>query len=127
MKYHLPVALALVLAFSGCSTLAQIGAVAAPSGSVTSVAPAAMNAAKKGLIAAHALHTATAEGLTIAAESGTIRGANAVTAKVWLDKSESYLIAADGLVKLGDAPGITAKIAAATSLMSEVNAAIGSK
>ena len=93
-------------------------------GTVSQVAPDAMAAAKKALIAAHGLHEATADSLAAAANANICKGACATQAKDYLDKSEAALKAADSAVALGDAPGINAKIAGATALISQVNSLI---
>jgi len=121
-----PLIMALT-SIGGCTTLDAIAAVASPTGSVASVAPAAMNTAKKALTTSHALHEAAADALTIAAQSGVCHGVCAGTAKTYLNQSEAYLVAADKLVALGDAPGIQAKIGAANSLVAQVETLIGSK
>lgn len=100
-------------------------AVTATTGSVSDVAPDAMMAAKKGLIAAHSTHEAAAIGLRIAAQSGVLHGTDAAKAKDILDQSEAYLTAADNLVALGDAQGIEAKISLANTLSAQVQALIG--
>lgn len=118
----------LVLAFftlSACSNLDTLGA--ATTGTISSVAPAAVNKAKQALTAAHDVHASTARLLTIAANTDLCHATCASTAKVYLDKSEEALVAADKLVVLGDAPGINAKIAAAQALIGNVNSLIGSK
>jgi hypothetical protein len=86
-----------------------------------------MLAAKKSLIAAHALHEAAADALLAAANANVCKGQCAVTAKQYLDQSAAGLAAADNLVALGDAQGIEAKIAGATALISQVQTLIGSK
>lgn len=121
---HLAFPLILALAgLSGCTALQA--ATAATTGTISSLAPAAMLSAKKGLTAAHLAHEAAADGLIIAAKTGVLHGSAASTAKVWLDQSESYLIAADAAAKLGDAPGIQDKISSANTLIAKVQAAIG--
>ncbi len=121
MKSHIVLGFILVLSLSGCN------AIQATSGTVTDVAPQAMLAAKKSLIAAHSLHEAAADALTVAATTDLCKATCAVQAKAYLDQSESYLVAADALVKLGDAPGISAKISGATALISQVQALTGKK
>lgn len=111
----------------GCSTLQAIGGLNQPVGSISPDALAALNAAKKGLTAAHLLHEGAADAATVAARSGLLTGANATRAKVLLVKSEALLVAADGLVAAADAAGIEAKIAAATALIAEVEAMAGGK
>lgn len=123
-RFAAPVILALFL-LSGCSALSAVGA--ASTGTIASVAPDAVNTAKKALTAAHDLHRATADFLTIAAQTNLCHAACASTAKTLLDQSEAYLVAADGAVALGDAPGIEAKITSATALISQVQALIGKK
>ncbi len=118
---HLALALCLTLTLPGCTAL-QVA-----NGTVTDVAPQAMLAAKKALIAAHSLHEAAADALTIAATTNLCKGTCAVQAKGYLDQSEAYLVAADKLVALGDAPGIEAKISGATALLSQVEALTGKK
>lgn len=125
MKRHLALAFAAVLALSACSGLQTVGA--ATSGTIASVAPAAVNQAKKALTAAHDVHASTARLLTIAANSNLCHAVCASTAQKYLDQSEDYLVAADKLVALGDAPGINAKIGAAQALIGQVNSLIGSK
>lgn len=115
----LPLIMALT-GLSGCSALQA--ATAATTGTIGSLAPQAMNASKKGLTAAHGLHEAAADALTIAAKSGLCHAGCAATGKIYLDQSEAYLVAADKLVALGDAPGIEAKISSATALISQVQA-----
>lgn len=109
---------AAFLALSGCAAATTVGQ--AVTGSVASVAPDAVNSAKKALTAAHALHEASADVLTAAAKSGVCHATCAVAAKAYLDQSEAYLVAADKLVALGDAPGIEAKISASTALISQI-------
>lgn len=111
------------LALSGCSSFGTL--TAATVGTVSSVAPTAMNAAKKALTAAHLLHEAAADALTAAAQSNVCHAQCATTAKLYLDQSEAYLVAGDKLIALGDAPGIEAKISAATGLISQVQSLIG--
>jgi len=120
--------LALVLCLpllGGCQGLTTTGTAA--NGTVTQVAPQAMLAAKKSLIAAHALHEGAADALTAAANANLCKGTCASQAKTYLDQSEAGLRAADNLVALGDAPGIEAKIAGATSLISQVQTLLGAK
>ncbi len=110
----------LALSLGGCSALQT--ATAATTGTIGSLAPAAMNTAKKALTLSHSLHEASADALTIAAKSGLCHAGCAATGKIYLDQSEAYLVAADKLVALGDAPGIEAKISSATALISQVQA-----
>jgi hypothetical protein len=112
--------LAAVAAFSlsACGDLAT--AINQPVSGVSQSTQDAMNAAKKGLTAAHLLHQAAADAMTAAAKSGALHGAAAATAKTYLDQSEAYLVAADDLVAVGDAAGIEAKVATATALISQV-------
>lgn len=117
MKY-LIIPFMAVLALSGCAAASTVGQ--AITGSVATVAPGAMQSAEKALTAAHALHEASADVLTAAAKSGVCHATCAITAKAYLDQSETILIAADSLVKLGDAVGIEAKIASATALISQI-------
>ena len=107
---------ALFLAIPSCGPLGT-----AVTGTVTQVAPDAMAAAKKGLIAAHGLHEAAADGLAAAANANVCKATCATQAKAYLDQSEALLKAADSLVALGDAPGINAKISGASALISQVN------
>lgn len=123
-------AISLALAFSltlapGCSSIAQINAVAGPTGTIASVAPEVMNKAKQALTAAHNIHKSTAVFLTIAADSNLCTGKCASQAKIYLVTSHEALIAADRLVALGDAPGINAKIVAATALLASAQALVG--
>lgn len=119
---HLVLSLFLL---SGCSSLGALGA--ASTGTLASVAPDTVNTAKKALIAAHDLHRVTADFLTIAANSNLCHASCAIQAKLYLDQSEAYLVAADKLVALGDAPGIEAKISGASALIAQVNSLIGKK
>jgi uncharacterized protein YceK len=57
----------------GCTTAATVAQAA--NGTATQAAPAAMLAAKKGLIAAHSLHEAAADALTAAANTNLCKGA----------------------------------------------------
>lgn len=124
MKHRIIVPLVIaLLALPGCSTLEAVSA--ASTGTISSVAPDAVNAAKKALTAAHDLHRVTANFLTVAAQANLCHATCAGTAKTLLDQSEAYLVAADRLVTLGDAPGIQAKITAATALISQVQSLIG--
>lgn len=122
LKLALFPAILLLTGCTGLNTVAQ-----AATGSVASVAPQAMQTAEKALIASHALHEAAADALTIAAKSGACHAACASQAKTFLDTSEAYLVAADKLVALGDAPGIEAKIAGATALISQVQSLTSGK
>lgn len=119
MKRFLFLAVCLPL-LGGCNN-----ATVAANTTVTHVAPDAMLAAKKGLIAAHALHEAAAEALTVAANTNICKGQCAIDGKKYLNQSADILSAADNLVALGDAPGIAAKIAGATALLSQVQALVG--
>ncbi len=111
------------LALSGCGSLGTVAEAAG--GSISSVAPDTVNAAKRALTAAHEVHRTTADFLTIAAQTNLCHSACAVKAKGLLDASEAYLVAGDKLVALSDAPGIEAKVAAATALLSQINSLIG--
>lgn len=115
------------LAFLAIFTLSGCSALQALNGTVTAVAPTAMMAAKKALIAGHSLHEAAADALTAAATSNLCISTCAIQSKAYLDQSETYLLAADNLVALGDAPGIEAKISGATALISQVQSLIGKK
>ena len=123
-RFIAPLVAALFL-LPGCSTLGALGA--ASTGTIASVAPDTVNQAKKALTAAHDLHRGPADFLVIAAQTNLCHATCASTAKTYLDQSEAYLVAADKLVALGDAPGIEAKIASATSLISAVQNLIGKK
>ena len=123
-RFLVPVFVAL-FAVSGCSALGALEA--ASTGTIASVAPDTINQAKKALTAAHDVHASTARFLTIAANSNLCIRICAVTAKDYLDRSEQALVAADSLVALGDAPGINAKIAAASLLLGNVQALVGRK
>lgn len=122
---HLAFPIILAFGLSGCSTIET--AFAATTGTIASLDPAAMQAAEKGLTAAHLTHQAAADGLIVAVQAG-LHGSAASTAQNWLDQSEVILKAADASVVLGDAPGIEAKISAANVLLAKVQSAIsGSK
>ena len=98
---------------------------AATTGTIAQAAPDTVNAAKKALTAAHDLHRVTADFLTVAATTNLCHATCATKAKTYLDQSEAYLVAADKLVALGDAPGIEAKVTAATNLIAQIHAIIG--
>lgn len=117
--------LVLGLAFAPVTACADLNQAA--TGSVSQVAPQAMIATKKALIAAHGLHEATADALTAAANANLCHAQCAVDAKKYLDQSAVYLAAADKLVALGDTQGIEAKIAGATALISQVSGLLGAK
>lgn len=112
----------LLVGLTGCDTLT--GAYDMLTGTVTSVAPDAMQAAQKALAAGHLAHEAAADAATVAARSGVLHGQNALTVKTWIDTSENYLTAADALVALGDAAGIEAKVSGANKLISQVQAIV---
>lgn len=122
MIRHTSFAVVAFLALSGCSALGALGA--ASTGTIASVAPDSANTAKRALTAAHDLHRATADFLVIAAQTNLCHAACATKAKGFLDQSEAYLVAGDKLVALGDAPGIEAKITAATALISQVQSLV---
>lgn len=122
LKFLAPFLAFTLLGCSGLGTVTQ-----AATGTIASVAPDAVNKAKAALTAAHQLHATTADFLTIAAQTNLCHSACAITAKGYLDQSEAGLKAADGLVALGDAPGIEAKIAASSALMAQINSLIGKK
>ena len=121
-RFIAPLVLAIFV-LPGCSTLGALSA--ASTGTISSVAPDTVNVAKKALTAAHTLHQATADFLKISAQTNLCHAACASTAKNYLDQSEAYLVAADQLVALGDAPGIEAKITAATTLIASVQSLVG--
>lgn len=122
------IVLSAFIALTPVSACAKLDTVlGATSGSVASVAPDAVNAAKKVLTAAHELHRGAAVFLQIAAESNLCKSTCASQAKVYLDKSEEALVAGDTAIKLGDAVGVTAKIAVATDLISQAEALVGKK
>lgn len=110
------IVLIALLTLPACNNLT-----AATTGSVATVAPQAVLTAKKALLAAHGLHEATAEALTVAANSNLCHAQCAIDAKRYLDQSAAYLSAADNLVALGDVAGVEGKIAGATALISQVN------
>ncbi len=125
---HTSAALIILLAFSPVAACAQLqGTGTAATGTVTQVAPKAMLAAKKALIAAHALHEAAADALIAAANSNICKSTCASDAKRYLDQSATYLKSADDLVALGDAEGIEAKISGATALLSQIQGLMGKK
>lgn len=113
--------LTAMLGLGGCGTVqAVFGGT-----SISQSAPNAMNAAKKGLTAGHLLHEAAADAAKAAATSGLLRGSNATTAQTYLDQSESYLVAADQAISLGDAQSAEDKISGAMDLISKVEALAG--
>jgi hypothetical protein len=123
---HITAALILSLLFlPACTGLNTV--LGATSGSVASVAPDTVNTAKKALTATHELHRATADFLTIAATTNLCHATCASQAKAYLDQSEAALVAADTAIKLGDAVGVEAKIATATTLIGQVQALVGKK
>lgn len=128
MRLHTFIAAAsLSLMTAGCSVFSTLGVISQPVSTISPAAQDAMNAAKKGLTAAHELHEAVADALTAAANSGYLTGTNASTAKAWIDQSEVLLVSADGLVSAADSSGIEAKVSAATSLISQVQNLIANK
>lgn len=119
-------ALALGLAFlPGCSGLTT--ATTALNGSVSQVAPDAVNTAKKLLTATHEAHRVAADLLTVAANTNLCHATCASEAKVLLDQSEAVLLAGDTAAQLGDAVGVEAKIATATTLIAQAEALVGKK
>lgn len=109
------------IALGGCSTVqAVFGGT-----SISQSAPSAMNAAKKGLTAAHLLHEAAADAAKAAATSGLLRGSNASIVQTYLDQSEAMLTAGDDAIKLGDAQTAEDKISSAMDLISKVEALAG--
>lgn len=125
MKSTYAIILSLFLLAPPIAACAQLQGAA--TGSVASVAPDTVNSAKKALTAAHELHRVTADFLTIAANTNLCHATCASQAKTYLDQSEAALVAADKLVVLGDAVGTEARIAAATTLIADVNALVGKK
>ncbi len=113
MKYAI-IALCLLTALPGCSALQ------AANGTVTDVAPAAMLAAKRALIAAHSLHEAAADTAVIAANSNICVSTCAQRTKTYIDQSETLLVAADAAVKAGDTPGVQAKVSAAIAIVAQI-------
>lgn len=116
---HFLIASFAVLALSGCSVLDAVN------GTASQVAPDSVATAKKALTAAHDLHRGVADFLTVAATTNLCHAACAVQAKKWLDQSETALVDADKLLVLGDANGVEAKVALATSLVGEIQTQIG--
>lgn len=114
-----------LLFLPGCQGLGTV--TAATTGSIATVAPEAVNAAKKALTAAHELHRGAAVFLQIAAQSNLCHATCATQAKDYLDKSEAALLAGDTAIKLGDAVGVEAKIAAATALIAQAESLVGKK
>lgn len=112
----LALALAGALSLGGCSELSSIFG--------PSVATTTLQDSEKALAAAHLAHAAAADGLVVAAASGTLKGPDAKNAKALLDQSESYLLAADNAVTLGNATDIQTQTAEATALVAQVNALI---
>lgn len=123
MRLRIIAAPILVLSLAGCGTFNTVSA--ATTGTLASIAPDAVLTAKKALIAAHEVHKASADLLVLAAQSSLCKSQCAVTAKGLLDQSEAILVAGDALAKLGDAPGVNAKIAAASELTGRVNSMLG--
>lgn len=82
----------------------------------------ALTTAEKALTAAHLGHEAAADLASTAAKSGLLTGSNATTAKSLLDQSETYLVAADAALKLGDAVTAEAQAANATQLVGQIEA-----
>lgn len=119
-----PIYAPLILAILALPACAPLQALSAP---VAAMAPDTMDVAKKTLTAAHDAHASTARLLTIAAQTQLCTKTCAATAKGYLDRSEAYLVAADKLVALGDAPGIEDKIGAATALLAQVQGLVGKK
>ncbi len=123
MNRYLAPILACFLLIAGCADIQAVTTIGtAATGTVSQVAPAAMLKAKQVLTASHRLHQGVAEFMTIAANSDLCHATCATQAKDYLDRSEALLSAADDLVKLGDIPGINAKITAATALIAKAQA-----
>lgn len=116
---RLAIVFAAALALSGCTALQALN------GTTSQVAPDSVATAKKALTAAHDLHRGVADFLTVAATTNLCHAACAVQAKKWLDQSETALVDADKLLVLGDAPGVEAKVALATSLIGEIQTQLG--
>ncbi len=126
MRSHLASILAGFLLFAGCADIQALGTIGtAASGTVSQAAPNATLAVKNALIATHGLHEGVAKFMKVMFDSDICKGTCASQAKIYLDQSEALLNAADDLVKLGDTPGIQAKIAAATALISKTQALVG--
>lgn len=107
-------------AIIACSALALCGCA-----SFGSTGTTALQDAEKALTAAHAAHDAAAVTLTILANNGVLKGANATTAQSYLDQSEQDLIAADKAEALGSATTIAQEVAAADALVQQVAAITG--
>ena len=123
MRFHLTLPVLALLFLSACSGLTTAGT--ALTGSVSQVAPDAVNTAKKLLTAAH-------EAIGLHGGLPYYRGhfepvsCNLLSqAKGYLDASEAALTAADTAIKLGDAVGVEAKIATATTLIAQAEALVG--
>lgn len=115
-------AVALSIGLSGCAALQ---AIQAGSGTISQAAPDTVATAKRLLTAAHDAHRGVADFLTIAATTNLCHAKCASDARKLLDQSETVLVDADGLLKLGDTPGVEAKIAQATSLIGKIQSQIG--
>ena len=113
MKLHICAAIAAALALAAC---------ASTGGSNTDPVATALDAAKKAVTAGHLGHQAAADVADAGARSGLLKGADAASAKSWLDQSETDLGAADAAIAAGDAVTATAQAAAATALISKVEA-----
>jgi len=124
MLRHLSISIALAFSLTlapSCTSLAQFN----PTAPISAAAPEVMNKAKQALTAAHNIHKSTAVFLTIAADSNLCTGTCASQAKIYLNQSYEALLVADRMVTLGDAPGINAKIIAATALIASAQALVG--
>lgn len=120
-RFSVALVVSATLALSGCAaTQAVFGGT-----SISQSAPSAMNAAKKGLTAAHLLHEAAADAAKAAATSGLLRGSNASIVQTYLDQSEAMLAAGDQAITLGDAQTAEDKISSAMDLISKVEALAG--
>lgn len=113
--------LALVLIvplLGGCANLGAAFSVA--TGSVATVAPVTTADAEKALTVAHLALNAVAENILTATHSGVLHGTNASTVKVWYDKADDALKAADQADRLANAEGVMAKVNEAETLITQI-------
>lgn len=103
------------------TTAQQIGSIA---GATPTQVTSALNAAKKGLTAAHLGHEALADAYSALAGAGIVADPLKSQIRSFIDKSETALVAGDKLVALGDASGIEAQISTANSLVSQGQALV---
>lgn len=113
--------LALSLILTGCGSLSGC---AIPGGSVAEQAPETVLAAEKTLTVAHLALASIGNDLIALSASGTLRGNAAATAKVWYDRADDALRAADAADRAANAQGILEAVRLAQDAIFQANAII---